>query len=112
MNNLVFDSAVKELLFQIFLLLCAISFCRGKPWSWWTLSFGIAFLIHAFMATVYFDILPSLVGILNKSSTNPITESEMSSIKSSVDLWKIFIPVISLGIGCSMITNFIGAKKD
>jgi hypothetical protein len=113
MSNFIQSMAWVDVLTQVFLFICALSLCKGRPWSVWYLLIGIGFLGHAFLSLEHFHShTPILMEAINLKNGVPLSTEAIKEINQTTEFWKLVLPVISLGLGCSMIANFLAAKKD
>ena len=99
----------QNLLIQFFITLVAFSFCKGEPWSFRYVFFATAYLIHGAFAIESLD-TPILFANI-QAAAGTIPSGGLEAIRVKVDFWKLIIPVASIGIGCSMIANFLSSQK-
>ena len=98
-----------NLLMLLTLIIVTSGLCKGEPWSLKFLFMGGMYLLHGFYAVASFDI-PVLLAEVQLNAGKTSLEA-VNQLKGQVDFWKLLIPVVSLGIGCSMVNSFLSSSK-
>jgi hypothetical protein len=101
--------ALMNLLVLFALIVATSGLCKGQPWSFTYLFMAFLFLAHGCYAVNSLD-MPMLLAKVQLNAG--VTSAEaVEQLKAQVDFWKLSIPVISLGIGCSMVNSFFSSSK-
>ena len=109
MNTLLSMFVWQNLFVQFAITLVAFGLCRGEPWSFRYLLMALIYLTHGAFALESFD--SSLVFAKIQVDAGIVTPASVDSMRTQVDFGKLSIPVISIGIGCSMIASFLSSSK-
>ena len=108
MINVLTPFVISNVLLQVAIAICILGTCRGRPNSWWYAVFGVAYVVHSFVALAQLD-MPILLAELS-GGTSSASLSEIDSVRKAAEFWKLLVPAVSVSVGCSMIANFFSAK--
>ena len=82
---------------------------KGEPWSITYFAMAIVYLVFGFYFIVSLDLVVDFETVKVTGSVAPA--NGLDNVKRQVELWKLIFPVISIGIGCSMVNSFLSSPK-